>query len=102
MEDVDLGKFGVQRRASLDPPKFLQMLVLLLSLLNDADLGGIASFLEKTYRIKADRKHVEILILKVLPLQSINKSIFVRQMVNAVETRPQRMLTTRRRFETVS
>lgn len=72
-------------------PKFLQMLVLLLSLLNDADLGSIASFLEKTYRIKADRRHLEILILKVLPLQSINKSIFVREMVNAVETRPQRM-----------
>lgn len=72
-------------------PKFLQMLVLLLSLLNDADLGGVASFLEKTYRIKAGRKHVEILILKVLPLQSINKSIFVREVVNAVETRPQWM-----------
>ena len=72
-------------------PKFLQMLVLLLSLLNDADLESISSFLEKTYRIKADRRNIEILILKVLPLQSINKSIFVREMVNAVETRPQRM-----------
>jgi hypothetical protein len=37
-------------------PKFLQMLVLILSLLNDEDLGGLKEFLETTYRIKADRQ----------------------------------------------
>lgn len=73
---------------SLIRPKFLQMLVLLLSLLNDADLESISEFLEETYRIKADRTHIELLILKVLPLQSINKSIFVRDMVNAVQKDP--------------
>jgi hypothetical protein len=40
-------------------PRFLQMIVLLLSLLNDADLTSIADFLESTYQLKADRKHIE-------------------------------------------
>lgn len=66
-------------------PKFLQMLVLLLSLLNDADLQSLRLFLEKTYKIKADRTNIEILVLKVLPLQSINSSIFVRDIINAVQ-----------------
>lgn len=71
-------------------PKFLQMLVLLLSLLNDADLRTIAPVLEKTYRIRPDRTSIELLILKVLPLQSINKTIFVREMVTAVGRAPDR------------
>jgi len=74
------------KEQALVKPKFLQMLTLLLSLLNDDDLGDIASFLEKTYRIKADRSSIEILVLKVLPLQSINKSIFAREMFLAVNT----------------
>jgi hypothetical protein len=53
-------------------PKFLQMLVLLLSLLNDEDLGELKEFLETTYRIKADRQISELLVLTVLPLMSIN------------------------------
>ena len=66
-------------------PKFLQMLVLLLSLLNDDDLSEIAGFLEATYKLKADRKHVELLILKVLPLRSINSEVFTHAMVTAYE-----------------
>ena len=66
-------------------PKFLQMLVLLLSLLNDEDLSELKEFLENTYRIKADRQSLEILILKVLPLMSINSKLFLKALVTAVE-----------------
>ncbi len=66
-------------------PKFLQMLVLLLSLLNDEDLNDLKEFLQTTYRIKADRQSVELLILKVLPLMSINSTVFINAMVAAVD-----------------
>jgi hypothetical protein len=66
-------------------PRFLQMLVLLLALLNDDDLGEIAEFLETTYRINAERQHIEMLILKVLPLMSINSKIFLHAMVIAFD-----------------
>lgn len=66
-------------------PKFLQMLVLLLSLLNDEDLGDLKEFLETTYRIKADRLSLELLILKVLPLMSINSKVFMKSLVMAIE-----------------
>lgn len=66
-------------------PKFLQMLVLLLSLLNDEDLSDLKEFLQTTYRIKADRQSLELLILKVLPLMSINSTVFINAMVTAVE-----------------
>jgi hypothetical protein len=61
------------------------MLVLLLALLNDDDLGEIAEFLETTYQINAERQHIELLILKVLPLMSINSKIFLHAMVAAFE-----------------
>jgi hypothetical protein len=57
------------------------MLVLLLSLLNDDDLSEIAGFLGDTYKINAERQHIELLILKVLPLMSINSRIFVNAIV---------------------
>jgi hypothetical protein len=66
-------------------PKFLQMLVLLLSLLNDEDLSELKEFLETTYNIKADRRSLELLILKVLPLMSINSKVFIKSLVIAVE-----------------
>jgi hypothetical protein len=87
-------------------PRFLQMLVLLLSLINDGkflskylcegvnsvltgfnldDLRALAEFLQKTYRITAERQHLELLILKVLPLSSINSSIFLTALVTAIE-----------------
>jgi hypothetical protein len=64
-------------------PRFLQMLVLLLALLNDNDLAGISDFLESTYRLKADRQHVELAILKVLPLRSINPKVFLKGLIAA-------------------
>ena len=66
-------------------PRFLQMLVLLLALLNDEDLNELGEFLETTYRIKADRKHIELLILKVLPLMSINSKVFINSLVDAID-----------------
>jgi hypothetical protein len=66
-------------------PRFLQMLVLLLSFLNDDDLNEIRDFLESTYDFKADRKSLELLFLKVLPLLSINPRVFLTSMVPAFE-----------------
>ncbi|EXJ77115.1 hypothetical protein A1O3_10273 [Capronia epimyces CBS 606.96] len=66
-------------------PRFLQMLVLLLSLLNDDDLRELAEFLEVTYSIRAERQHIELLILKVLPLMSINSKIFLQSLVTAFD-----------------
>ncbi|KAK6385901.1 hypothetical protein LTS17_001473 [Exophiala oligosperma] len=66
-------------------PRFLQMLVLLLSLLNDDDLSELAEFLEVTYSIQAHRQHIELLILKVLPLMSINSKIFLRSLIIACD-----------------
>ncbi|KPI43459.1 uncharacterized protein AB675_6973 [Cyphellophora attinorum] len=66
-------------------PRFLQMVVLLLALLNDNDLRQLEAFLETTFRIKADRQNLELLILKVLPLSSINSRIFLHALVTAVD-----------------
>jgi len=65
--------------------RYLQMLVLLLSFLNNDDLKDLKEFLETTYNMKADRKHVEMLILKVIPLQSINPKVFMKQLIATVE-----------------
>ncbi|KAK5404694.1 hypothetical protein LTR06_009415 [Exophiala xenobiotica] len=74
-----------QQEQHLIRPRFLQMLVLLLSLLNEDDLGEIAEFLEVTYSIQAERHHIELLILKVLPLMSINSKIFLNSLVTAFD-----------------
>lgn len=58
-------------------PRFLQIIVLLLSLLNEDDLEEISEFLEATYKLKADRRHLELLFLKVIPLLSINSKVFL-------------------------
>jgi hypothetical protein len=76
---------GKDKSQEMVRPRFLQMLVLLLSLLNDDDLSEIAEFLEVTYKIKAERQHIELLILKVLPLMSINSRIFVKALVHTFE-----------------
>jgi len=65
--------------------KFLQVLVILLSLLNDDDLEDIQNFVESTFRIKADRKNVELLFLKVIPLMSINPNLFLNEILQAFE-----------------
>lgn len=69
-------------------PRFLQMIILLLSLLNDDDLAEIADFLESTYRLKANRQHLELLFMKVMPLMSINSKVFLKAMVPAYEGFP--------------
>jgi hypothetical protein len=61
------------------------MLVLLLSLLNDEDLSELEEFLETTYRIKADRENLELLVLRVLPLMSINSKVFMKALVTVVD-----------------
>lgn len=67
--------------------RFLQMLVLLLSMLAEADLTKMANFLQTTYGIKADRPDLELLILKVLPLSSINSQVFLSALIPAVTGR---------------
>ncbi|KAL8994337.1 MAG: hypothetical protein Q9169_005664 [Polycauliona sp. 2 TL-2023] len=54
-------------------PRFLQMIVLLLSLVNNEDLAELKIFLEKTYKLNADRRAIELLILKILPLSSFTR-----------------------------
>lgn len=76
---------GKDKAQEMIRPRFLQMLVLLLALLNNDDLGELAEFLESTYSIKADRQDIELLILKVLPLSSINSKIFINGLVDAFE-----------------
>lgn len=59
-------------------PKFLQMITLLLSLLNDNDLLKIEDFLQSTYRIKAQRADLELLFLKVgASWKSCSRTTFV-------------------------
>ena len=48
-------------------------------------MAELADFLEETYGILADRQHLELLILKVLPLSSINPKIFLRALVTAFD-----------------
>ena len=64
-------------------PKFLQMLVMLLSLLNDKDLQQISSILENTFKIPGNRQGLELLILKVLPLSSFNSKVFIEDLLAA-------------------
>jgi hypothetical protein len=61
------------------------MLVVLLSLLNDDDLESIRNYIESTFRLKGDRKSIEMLCLKVIPLMSINPKLFIMEMLRAFE-----------------
>ncbi|KAL8949917.1 MAG: hypothetical protein Q9222_004006 [Ikaeria aurantiellina] len=63
---------------NLIEPGFLQMIVLLLSLLNTDDLVEIKEFLESTYGRKSDRRSPELYILKVIPLLSINSKVSLK------------------------
>ena len=67
---------------SLIRPRFLQMIVLLLSLLNNDDLAETKDFLESTYGLKADRQSLELCVLKVVPLLSINPKVFLKSLVS--------------------
>lgn len=69
-------------------PKFLQMIVLLLSFLNNDDLEDISDFLASTYHFCPEREHMEMLFLKVIPLMSINAKVFLRALVHTCQDRP--------------
>jgi hypothetical protein len=45
--------------------KFLQMVILLLSLLNEEDRAAIQLYVEETYGIQCDRPNLELAIMKV-------------------------------------
>lgn len=75
----------VEQIQQLLKPRFLQMLVLLLSFLNDDDLKNIQEFLERTFHFNADRKNLELLLLKVIPFYSINSHVFLTSLVPAFE-----------------
>lgn len=64
-------------------PKFLQILVLLLSFLNNEDLQKIANVLESIFHIPGDRANLELLIMKVLPLASVNSEVFLEGLYDA-------------------
>lgn len=83
--DPEGGKDNTQKNIRL---RFLQMDVLLLSLLNNEDLNEIGDFLEATYKLKADRKHLELLFLKAILLMSINSRVFLKAMIPAIEGFP--------------
>ena len=69
-------------------PRFLQMIVLLVSLLNNEDLAELKDFLEATYKFNAERRDIELLILKVIPLLSINPRVFLNALVPAIDGFP--------------
>ncbi len=64
-------------------PKFLQMIVLLLSLINNKDLRSIKTTLESSFDLPGERGDVELLIMKVLPLGAANPTIFLRSLEDA-------------------
>jgi hypothetical protein len=71
-------------------PKFLQMLVLLLSLLNDEDLKNISNVLESAFQLPADRPNLELLIMKVLPLASISSEVFLESLFDVYKPAEER------------
>lgn len=64
-------------------PKFMQMLILLLALLNNDDLKKTTKVLESTFQIPGDRESIELLIMKVLPLGAINPEVFLEALFEA-------------------
>ncbi|KAK3901280.1 hypothetical protein C8A05DRAFT_35030 [Staphylotrichum tortipilum] len=64
-------------------PKFLQMIVLLLSLINNRDLKSIKTTLESSFDLPGERPDVELLIMKVLPLGAANPTVFLRGLEDA-------------------
>jgi hypothetical protein len=59
-----------------------------LSFLTNKDLEQLEDFLETTYGLKADRDNLEMLILKVIPLVSINSKVFMRALIPTVDIYP--------------
>ena len=65
-------------------PRFLQMVVFLLSLLNNTDLDRLKPSLEKSYDLKADRQSIELTVLKVLTLEAVGPYSFLTGVISAV------------------
>jgi hypothetical protein len=63
---------------------FLQVLVLLLSLLAPQDLNELQNFLKATYSLNITRPHLQVTILKTIPLESINSEVFMASLYPAV------------------
>lgn len=68
-------------------PKFLQMLVFLLSLINDKDLPRLRPALEASFDLKADRASLELTILKVIPSIAVGPLNFLSGVLSAYESR---------------
>jgi len=64
-------------------PKVMQIVVLLLSLLNDSDLKQLENMLEDQYQLKADRKSMELTIMKVLTLSSVGAPLFLSSLLSS-------------------
>ena len=69
-------------------PKFMQMVVFLLSLLNDEDLKNLQPALEQSYDLKADRKSIEMTILKVLTYFAVGSNLFLTGVISAFQMKP--------------
>jgi hypothetical protein len=61
-------------------PQFLQMVIVLVSFLNNDDLGKIENLLENLFQIPSHRPNLELLIMKVLPLASTNSTVFLKDL----------------------
>jgi hypothetical protein len=75
-------------------PQFLQMVVFLLSLLNDTDLVRLRPSLEKSYDLKADRQSIELTLLKVLTYEAVGPYSFLTGVIGAVRMKSLEILDT--------
>ncbi|PIA89213.1 hypothetical protein CB0940_07696 [Cercospora beticola] len=64
--------------------RFLQMMILLLSMLSEADAFHISSLLRNTYKMRTYRADLEILFLRTIPLSAVNPKVFLFYSVSAV------------------
>jgi hypothetical protein len=65
-------------------PQFLQMLVILLSLLNDSELKRLSPSLEIAFGLKADRVSIELTIFKVLTYEGISPHVFLTGLISSI------------------
>jgi hypothetical protein len=69
-------------------PKFLQMLVFLVSLLNDTDLEKLRPVLEQTFNLKADRQSIELTIMKTFTSWAVSPNLFLTGVLSAFRMTP--------------
>ena len=83
---VNPSAFGVQQGTqTIIRHQFMQMLVVLLSLLNDDDLRTRSEYLEQTFGLIPKRGDMELLFLKVMPLTSMNSRVFLQALIPTVD-----------------